>query len=96
MADQDVSHYVPTHLDDPAKFLFWTMDVAIIGLTFTSIGVLSGYHISGLLVGIFAAFLYQKAKAGSHPGLAMHLLGWYVGQPGFEDMPGSHIRELNG
>lgn len=36
----DLSHYVPSRLDDPEKFLFFRKDVAAIGLTGTIGGVL--------------------------------------------------------
>ncbi|CAB1371206.1 Conjugal transfer protein TraL (fragment) (plasmid) [Denitratisoma oestradiolicum] len=41
-------------------------------------------------------FLYNKLKAGQHPGMATHLLYWFTGFPEPKELPGSHIRELNG
>lgn len=35
----DLSHYIPRRLDDGAKFLFWEMDVAMIGLMGVLVGI---------------------------------------------------------
>lgn len=92
----DLSHYIPRRLDDGAKFLFWEMDVAMIGFMGVLVGIGSGFPVIGLLLGIGAAFLYGKLKAGKHPGMATHLLYWFTGFPEPKELPGSHIRELNG
>ena len=92
----DLSHYIPRRLDDGAKFLFWEMDVAVIGLVGVLVGVGSGFPVIGLFLGIGAAYSYGKLKSGRHPGMAIHLLSWFVGQPAPKELPGSHIRELNG
>ncbi|WP_244116028.1 type IV conjugative transfer system protein TraL, partial [Burkholderia gladioli] len=48
----DLSHYIPSRLDDPEKFLFFRKDVAAIGLGGTIVGVVLGYTLLGLLVGV--------------------------------------------
>ena len=92
----DLSHYIPRRLDDGAKFLFWEMDVAMIGLMGVLIGIGSGFPVIGLFLGIGSAFFYGKLKSGKHPGMATHLLYWFTGFPEPKELPGSHIRELNG
>ena len=44
----DLSHYIPRRLDDGAKFLFWEMDVAMIGLMGVLVGIGSGFPVIGL------------------------------------------------
>lgn len=46
--------------------------------------------------GIAAAYCYRKLKTGKHPGVATHILYWFTGFPEPKELPGSHIRELNG
>lgn len=93
---QDLSHYVPGTLDSSGKFLFWDIDVAMIGLVGVLIGQGSGYPILGLILGLSMAGGYSKLKAGKHPGMAAHLFYWWTGAPSPRDLPGSHLRELNG
>ncbi|MDD3449963.1 MAG: type IV conjugative transfer system protein TraL [Gammaproteobacteria bacterium] len=92
----DLSHYIPRRLDDAGKFLFWELDVAGIGLLGILLGVALDFPIIGLFIGIGLAYSYNKLKAGKHPGMAAHLLYWFTGIPEPKELPGSHIRELNG
>lgn len=92
----DLSHYIPRRLDDAGKFLFWDLDVAGIALVGVLVGIGCGYPILGLLLGIALAFSYRKIKSGKHPGMAAHLLYWFTGLPEPKELPGSHLRQLNG
>ena len=96
MPSEDLSHTIPKHLDDPAKFLFWELDIAGIALIGVLLGIACGAPIIGLGLGITMALLYGKAKAGQHPGMAMHLLFWFTGYPEPKELPKSHLREFNG
>ncbi len=96
MSQSDLSHYIPRRLDDPSKFLFWELDVAAIGFIGMIGGMLLGFPLSGLCVGVLLAFSYSKLKAGKHPGMMMHLLYWLTGSVGTKALPHSHLRELNG
>lgn len=90
------SHTIPRHLDDAGKFLFWERDVATIGLLGMLIGIATDFPIIGLMIGMLFSFLYSKLKASKHPGMATHFLYWFTGFPEPKELPGSHIRELNG
>jgi conjugal transfer pilus assembly protein TraL len=96
MSQSNLSHYIPRRLDDPSKFLFWELDVAAIGFVGLVMGVLSGFPILGLGLGVSLAFYYSKLKAGKHPGMLMHLLYWLTGFIRTKALPDSHLRELNG
>lgn len=92
----DLSHYIPRRLDDAGKFLFWEQDVAVIGAIGMMGGISTGYPISGLFFGAALAYGYSKLKSGKHPGMAKHILYWFTGLPEPKELPGSHLRELNG
>lgn len=96
MAAPDLSHFIPRRLDAAGKFLFWDLDVAGIGLIGMLLGVATGYNLVGLLLGVAMAYAYNKLKSGKHPGMAAHLLYWWTGFPQPRELPGSHLRELNG
>ncbi len=93
---QDLSHYIPRRLDSAGKFLFWDLDVAALGLLGVLIGIGTGFTLLGVCIGIGLAFAYSRLKAGKHPGMAAHLLYWWTGLPVPRELPGSHLRELNG
>ena len=92
----DLSHYVPSRLDDPEKFLFFRKDVAAIGLTGTLGGVLLNHTLLGLVAGVAIAALWQKFSSGQHPGMSAHVMYWVLGQPAPKKFPPSDLRELNG
>ena len=96
MSQPDLSHFIPKRLDSAGKFLFWDLDVAGIGVIGIFVGLAAGYPLLGLLAGAGLAFAYGKLKNGKHAGLATHLLYWWTGMPQPKDLPGSHLRELNG
>ena len=92
----DLSHYIPRNLDSKGKFLFWDLDVAGVAIFGMMLGMGTGFPVTGLLVGLFIAYLYLKLKGGGHPGLAAHLIYWWGGLPVPKDLPPSHLREFNG
>ena len=93
---QDLSHYIPRLLDSSGKFLFWDLDVAAMAMMGMLVGIATNYNLLGLLGGLGAAYGYARLKTGKHPGLAIHLIYWWIGLPAPKELPGSHLRELNG
>lgn len=96
MSTQDLSHYIPRRLDDSGKFLFWDVDVAVVALLGMIIGLATEYRILGVILGVLMAFGYKKLKTGKHPGIAAHLMYWFIGNPVSKELPPSYIREFNG
>lgn len=96
MSQKDLSHYIPRRLDDVGKFLFWELDIAALGLIGMLLGIALGFPLIGLGAGIALAYVYSKLKTGKHPGMATHILYWFSGMPTPKELPGSHLRELNG
>ena len=96
MSQNNLSHYIPRRLDDTGKFLFWELDVAIFGIMGLCLGIILKHTFIGLGVGILLAYGYSKSKTGRHPGRASHLAYWCIGLPKMKELPGSHLRELNG
>lgn len=96
MTTPDQSHYIPRRLDDGGKFLFWDTEVAVTALIGMLLGIATDLPLLGLVVGLIVAYFVNKLKAGKHPGMVTHLLYWFTGFPSPKELPGSHIRELNG
>lgn len=95
-ADEDYAHYVPRHLDDAGKFLFFEKDVGMVFILVLMGGVMAGYQIIGLIVACIVSFQINKVRAGKHPGIAFHLMYWFAGYPKFKALPPSYVRIFRG
>jgi len=94
------SAYIPSKLDDPARFFFWDLDV---GLTFAGVGgftAIMGAPMIGMLLGAFAGYWLSRVKSGEGRGFFYALLYWYlpVGTLNIKTkrIPPSWIREYTG
>lgn len=88
---------IPTRLDDPPKFLWWDFDVAMLFMTFLVFGVLTGWVMTFVAIGLVLALIYRKAKFGKHKAFGMHLMYWYLPiNLGMKITPPSSIREFVG
>lgn len=95
--DEATSFRIPRKLDAPPKFLWWDMDIALIGLFGLGFGVISGYLIQSILCGIAVATLVNKAKSGKRAGYSAHMAYWFFGMRIFKKRtPESHVRDFIG
>ena len=53
-------------LDAPPKFAFWDMDVALIMVAFSTLGMILGHTLFLTALGLFVTYFYSKFKTGKH------------------------------
>jgi len=102
MSDSTLKYGVPRTLDDPARFLWWEADQAILVAAFIVFGMVIGSFFMGAMVGVTLGWLYGKSKSGKHKAFAIHALYWHL--PGsavkavlnFKRTPSSDFREFIG
>ena len=94
----DIELEIPRRLNDPPRFLWWDLDVSLLVMATTLIGMISGFFLSGFAVGFLLAAAYSRAKAGKHPAYALHLLYWSLpaALTGLKRTPPSWLREMQG
>ncbi|KPK51089.1 MAG: hypothetical protein AMS22_11465 [Thiotrichales bacterium SG8_50] len=97
MSDE-LQYGVPRTLDDPPRILWWDLDQAMVVIMITGFGMMAGYFLGGMILGVGVAWLYGKLKTGKHPAFAVHLAYWHLPQGviAFKKTPPSHHRELIG
>lgn len=97
MNDQ-AKHTIPSRLDDPERWLFWTLDEAAALLGPALLGLAANAFLTGLLIGLAGWALLRRAKRGGGADVAICALYWFL--PGFalglKGAPPSHLRRFIG
>lgn len=78
MNADDYKYYVPQTLDDPARFLLWDFDVAMVFIVCLGLGIMAGYLLTSVAIGLVAAWYYSRSKSGKSKGYGLHLLYWFM------------------
>ena len=94
----DAAFSIPRRLNDPPRMFWWDLDLALLVLASTLLGMVAGYFVSGVAAGVLSAIAYGRMKSGKHPAYALHLVYWYLPEAvvKLKRTPPSHSRELVG
>ena len=91
-------HAIPRRLDDPERWLFWTMDEAAVLLGPAVLGLAANQFVAGLAAGVGGWLLLRRVKRGGGANIAAYALYWFL--PGFvlrlRGSPPSHVRRYAG
>ena len=91
-------HAIPRRLDDPERWLFWTMDEAAVLLGPAVLGLAANQFVAGLVAGLSGWLLLRRVKRGGGANIAAYALYWFL--PGFvlrlRGSPPSHVRRYVG
>ena len=89
---------VPGRLDDPERWLFWTLDEAAVLLGPAVLGLAANAFVAGLAAGLGAWLALRRIKRGGSANMALHAVYWFL--PGFvlrlQGTPPSHLRRFAG
>ena len=89
---------VPGRLDDPERWLFWTLDEAAVLLGPAVLGLAANAFTAGLVIGVGGWLALRRVKRGGSANLALHAIYWFL--PGFvlrlRGTPESHLRRFAG
>ena len=89
---------VPGRLDDPERWLFWTLDEAAVLLGPAVLGLAANAFVAGLVTGVGAWLALRRVKRGGRANMALHAVYWFL--PGFvlrlRGTPESHLRRFAG
>ena len=91
-------HAVPARLDDPERWLFWTLDEAGALLGPAVLGLAANAFVTGLVLGVSAWLVLRRVKRGGGANIVFAALYWFL--PGFvlglRGTPPSHLRRFFG
>lgn len=96
---EDAARYtIPRRLDDPERWLFWTLDEAAVLMGPAVLGLAANAFVAGLVSGVAGWLLLRRAKRGGSASVALSALYWFL--PSFvlrlRGMPASHLRRFAG
>lgn len=90
-------YMIPRRLDDPPRFFFWEMDVAVVFMTIMMFGIMVGVFVIPAMLACAAAIGFSKLKQGQQKGFGIHVLYWHLPVTlGFKRTPASCVREFIG
>ena len=96
MDDETRKYLIPKRLDDPMKVLFWDYDIFLCFVVGLAMGIAVGSMLLGLALGVGSAYSWSKARAGRHPGYAIHVVYWHTPFALFRRTPPSSRRVFYG
>jgi conjugal transfer pilus assembly protein TraL len=71
------AYYIPRYLDDPERWLFWSMDEAIMIIA----PLIFGIYMGNLLISLVASFIlytsWRKIKGTEQANLAVYAFYWF-------------------
>ena len=91
-------HTIPRRLDDPERWLFWTVDEAAVLLGPALLGLAANAFVTGLIAGIVGWLILRRVKRGGGAQVVHHALYWFLPDFAlrFKGAPPSHVRRYVG
>lgn len=92
------NYYVPKHLDDPPKALWFDADEVVVFAVIILPGIIMKnftFFVLFFTLAILVTYQYAKIKSGKVKGFLIHFIYWAIGIK-LKRIPESHIREISG
>ena len=93
------AYYIPKHLDEPERVLFWSIDeLLIMILPVIIIGFCFNYFILSMLIAGVGVTQWKKFKGSEQANLHLYMMYWFY-PPSFLSLkatPKSYIRKYFG
>ncbi len=91
-------HAIPRRLDDPERWLFWTVDEAAALIGPALLGLAANAFVTGMVAGVAGWWLLRRIKRGGGANVVHYALYWFL--PDFalrlKRTPPSHVRRYVG
>ena len=98
LMSESARHTIPRRLDDPERWLFWTVDEAAALMGPALLGLAANQFVPGLIAGVGGWLVLRRVKRGGGANIARYALYWFL--PDFvlrlKATPPSHLRRFVG
>ncbi len=68
---------IPRRLDEPERWMFWTVDEALIMLVPVITGMMTSFLLVGAVIGIGGFILIRRLKGNGQANLGLYALYWF-------------------
>lgn len=89
-------YYIPKHIDDPARIVFFTIDEAALIAFVMIVSLALGYELIGLLLAIAAYYFYKTLKGKEGPAFIKKYMYWNFNLGSRHLIPSASIRKYKG
>lgn len=87
------AYMIPRRLDEPERWMFWTVDEALIMLAPSVFGMMAGFLAIGAGIGLAGFLALRRAKGNGQANLGLYALYWFFPNIfGFKATPSSCVR----
>jgi conjugal transfer pilus assembly protein TraL len=77
MTDTD-AFYMPKHLDEPERFLFWTIDEALTLIIPIFIGTMFKMFVVGIIISAISFASWRRLKGAGYMHALVYAMYWYL------------------
>ena len=74
---EDSFYIIPQYLDEPERFFIFTTEEALALITPMSLGIMLGFFVIGMVLGLFALLAYKRFVGQEGKGLLLAAKYWY-------------------
>lgn len=92
----DSRYYIPKFIDEPAKYVIFTLDELILFISIISIAYMLGHEMIGLILAAVAVFAFQKVKYKEPKAFLQKIFYRYLGFGPKNYIPASNERKFKG
>ena len=97
MSSGDVEpYYIPRHLDDPERWLFFTLDEALVIVGPILLGIIFHMFELGIVLSVVGYVAFKKFKGSEQANVAAYGVYWYFPAFGLKGTPPSCVRRYVG
>ena len=75
---ESARHTIPRRLDDPERWLFWTVDEAAALMGPALLGLAANQFVPGLIAGVGGWLVLRRVKRGGGANIARYALYWFL------------------
>ena len=89
------AYMIPRHLDEPERWMFWTIDEALVMMGPAATGLMTGFLLYGTIIGVCGFLVMRRLKGNGQANIGLFALYWFLPNVfNFKATPHSDVRRF--